>query len=99
MHTEPVTRDYLRGNVVPFDNHRRRLRVEYSSAGETHLSGVVVRLPLPARSRTLERKTEAQPLPADNSRDGLTPIEHIVTFFLFLSALSGPALVWTLLSL
>src|SRR5712672_1355506 len=97
MHTEPVTRGYQQ-NVVPFDNHRRRLHVEYSSAGETNPRGVVVRLPLPAGSRALERRTDAQTLPSDSNGDRLTPIDSIVAFLLFLSTLTGPALAWMLLS-
>jgi hypothetical protein len=97
MHTEPVTRGYQR-NVVPFDNHRRRLHVEYWSAGETHPRGVVVRLPLPSGSRALERRTDAQTPPPDSNVDRLTPIDSIVAFLLFLSTLTGPALVWMLLS-
>jgi hypothetical protein len=91
MHAEPVTRGY-RQNVVPFDNHRRRLHVEHSSGGETNPRGVVVRLPLPAGSRALERRTDAQ------NGDRLTPIDSIVAFLLFLSTLTGPALAWMLLS-
>jgi hypothetical protein len=97
MHTEPVTRGYQQ-NVVPFDKHRRRLHVEYSSAGETHPRGVVVRLPLPAGSRALERRTDAQTPPSDSKGDRLTPIDYIAAFLIFLSTLTGPALVWTLLS-
>ena len=97
MHTEPVTRGYQR-NVVPFDNHRRRLHVEYSSAGETHPRGVVVRLPLPAGSRAVERRTDAQTPPSDSNGDRLTAIDYIVAFLLFLSTLTGPTLVGTLLS-
>jgi hypothetical protein len=72
MHTEPVTRGYQR-NVVSFDNnYRRRLHVAYSSGGEAHLRGVVVRLPLPAGSPALKRTTDAQTSPSDNDRDRLT---------------------------
>ena len=97
MHTEPVARGYQR-NVVPFDNHRRRLHVEYSSAGETHTRGVVVRLPLWAGGRALERRTDAQTLPSDSNGDRLTPIDSIVAFLLFLSTMTAPALAWMLLS-
>jgi hypothetical protein len=83
---------------VPLDNHRRRLHLENSSGGESHPRGVMVRLPLPAGRRALERRTDAQTRPAD-SNEPLTPIEYIVAFLLFLSTLTGPALVWTLLSL
>jgi hypothetical protein len=97
IHTEPATRGHQR-NVVPFDNHRRRLHLEYSSAGETRPRGVVVRLPLPAASRALERRTDAQTPPSDSNGDRLTPTDYIVAFLLFLSTFTGPALVWTLLS-
>jgi hypothetical protein len=83
---------------VPFDNHRRRLHLEHSG-GESQLRGVVVRLPLPAGRRALERGTDTQTRPSDSNGDALTPIEYIVAFLLFLSTLTGPALVWTLLSL
>jgi hypothetical protein len=63
MQTSTVTRGY-QSNVVPFDNHRRRLHFEHSSGGETHPRGVVVRLPLPTASRALERRTDA-PAPED----------------------------------
>jgi hypothetical protein len=56
-------------------------------------------LPLPARSRAPDRRSEAQTPPANTNGDRLTPIDYIVTFLLFLSTLTGPALVWTLLSL
>ena len=95
MHAQPVTRGYLR-NVVPFDNHRRRLHLEHSSAGQTHPRGVVVRLPLPAGSRALERRTDAQT--SSSNGDRLTPIDCIAAILLFLSTLTGPALVWALLS-
>jgi hypothetical protein len=94
MLTEPVTRGDRR-NVVPFDNHRRRLHLEHSSGGESQRRGVVVRLPLPAGRRALECGTR----PSDSNGDALTPMEYIVAFLLFLSTLTGPALVWTLLSL
>ena len=97
MHTEPVARGYQR-NVVPFDNHRRRLHLEHSSAGETHPRDVVVRLPLPAGSRALERRTDAQAPPSDSNGDRLTSTDYIVAFLLLLSTFTGPALVWTLLS-
>jgi hypothetical protein len=84
---------------VPFDNHRRRLHLELSSGGESQPRGVVVRLRLPAGRRALERGTGAQTRPSDSNGDALTPIEYIVAFLLFLSTLTGPALVWTLLSL
>ena len=82
---------------MPLDNHRRRLRLENSSGGKSHPRGVMVRLPLPAGRRALERRTDAQTRPAD-SNEPLTPIEYIVAFLLFLSTLTGPALVWTLLT-
>ena len=72
-------------NVVPFDNRRR------SPTGETHPRGVVVRLPLPAGSRAIESRT-------DNGGDRLSPIDCILTFLLFLSTLTGPVLVWALVS-
>ena len=97
MHTEPLTREDQR-NVVPFDNHRRRLHLEHSSGGESQPRGVVVRLPLPAGRRALERGTDAQTRPSD-SNGPLTLTEYIVAFLLFLSTLTGPALAWTLLSL
>jgi hypothetical protein len=56
-------------------------------------------LPLPARSRAPDRRSEVQTPPANTNGDRLTPIDYIVTFLLFLSTLTGPALVWTLLSL
>ena len=95
MRTEPATRGYQR-NVAPFDNHRRRLHVDFSSAGEVHTRGVVVRLPLPARSRA--SRTDAQTLSSDSEGDRLTPIDSVVAFLLFLSTLTGPALAWMLLS-
>ena len=97
MHTDPVTRGYQR-NVVPFDNHRRRLHVEYLPADKIHSRGVVVRLPLPAESRAVERRTEAQTPLSNSNGNRLTPIEYIVAFLLFLSTLTGPALVWALLN-
>ena len=100
MRTEPRTQGYQR-NIVPFDNHRRRVRLEHLSAGETHPRGVVVRLPLTAASRAPKLGTNAQTAPSESDRDRLTPIDYIVALLLlglFLSALTGPALVWTLLS-
>ena len=97
MHTEPVTRGN-QGNVVPFDNHRRRLHVAHSSAAETDPSGVVVRLPLPAGSRASERTTYAQTSRSDSTEGRLTPFDAIVALLLSLSTLTGPALVWTLLN-
>ena len=97
MHAEPVTRGYQR-NVVPFDNHRRRLHLEHSSAGQTHPRGVVVRLPLPAGSRAQGRRTDAQTTSSERNGDRLTPIDCIAAFLLFLSTFTGPALVWALLS-
>jgi hypothetical protein len=97
MHTEPVTRGN-QGNVVPFDNHRRRLHVAHSSAAATHPSGVVVRLPLPAGSRALERTTDAQTPRSDSNEGRLTAFDAIVALLLSLSTLTGPALVWTLLN-
>jgi hypothetical protein len=97
MHAEPVTRGYQR-SVVPFDNHRRRLHLEHLSAGETHPGGVVVRLPLPAGSKALERRTDAQTSPSERNGDRLTPIDCIAAFLLFLSTFTGPALVWMLLN-
>ena len=70
-------------NVVPFDNRRR-------SPIETHPGGVVVRLPLPAGSRTLESRTGG---------DRLSPIDCIVVSLLFLSTLAMPGLVWALVSI
>jgi hypothetical protein len=95
MQTELVARSHQR-NVVPFDNHRQRLRLEYSRTGEPHPRGVVVRLPLPAEGRTLESRTNTQPSLSDNGGDRLTPIDCIVAFLLFLSTLTGPAVVWLL---
>ena len=97
MHAEPVTRGYQR-SVVPFDNHRRRLHLEHLTGGESHLRGVVVHLPMPAGRRALQHRTDAQTRPSD-SNGPLTLTEYIVAFLLFLSTLTGPALVWTLLSL
>jgi hypothetical protein len=97
MHTEPVTRGYQK-NVVPFDNHRRRLQIAHSSADETHSRGVVVRLSLPAGSPALEGTADARTFASDSNRDRLTPIDWIVAFLLFLSTLTGPALAWALLS-
>jgi len=97
MHTAPMTRGDQR-NVLPFDNHRRRLHLEHLTGGESHLRGVVVHLPLPAGRGGLERRTDAQTRPSD-SNGPLTLTEYIVAFLLFLSTLTGPALVWTLLSL
>ena len=98
MHTEPLTREGQR-NVVPFDNHRRRLHLEHSSGGEFHPRGVVVRLPFPAGRRALQHRTDAQTRPSVINGEPLTPIDYIVAFLLFLSTLTGPALAWTLLSL
>ena len=72
-------------NVVPFDNRRRSL------TGETHPRGVVVCLPLPTGSRPLESRT-------DSGGDRLSPIDCIVAVLLFLSTLTGPVLVWSLVS-
>jgi hypothetical protein len=84
MRTERVARSHQR-NVVPFDNRRR------SPTGEPHPRGVVVGLPLPAGSRALESRT-------DSGGDRLSPIDCIVTVLLFLSTLTGPVLVWALVS-
>jgi len=84
MRTRLVAQAHQR-NVVPFDNRRR------SRAGETHPRGVVVRLPLPAGSRALESRT-------DSGGDRLSPIDCIVVSLLFLSTLTGPVLVWALVS-
>jgi hypothetical protein len=89
MRTEPGTPGYQR-NIVPFDNHRRRLHVKHSSASETYPRGVVVRLPLLG--------TNAQTATSESDGDRLTPIDYIVALLLCLSTLTGPALVWTLLS-
>ena len=94
LKTEPVTRGYQR-NVVPFDNHRRRLHIAHSSAGETHPRGVVLRLSLPAGSPAPEG---ARTSVSDSNRDRLTAIDWIVAFLLFLSTLTGPALVYSLVS-
>jgi hypothetical protein len=94
LHTEPVTQDCP---VVPFDNHRRRLHVAYSSGSETHSPGVVIRLPLPAGSPALNRTTDAPTSPSDSNGDRFTAIDGIVAFLLFLSTLTPPALAWTLL--
>ena len=95
MSTEPVTPGYPT-NVVPFDNHRRRLHFGHSSAGETTPRGHVVRLPT-AASRALKLRTDTQTSPSGNG-DRLTPVDYVVAFLLFLSTLTGPALVWTLVS-
>ncbi len=95
IHTRPVTQGYQR-NVVPFDNHRRRLR--HSSASAIHPRGVVVRLPLTAGGRAPELATDAQIATAADYGDRLTRTDYIAVFLLFLSTLTGPALVWTLLS-
>jgi hypothetical protein len=95
LHTEPGTRDY---HVVPFDNHRRRLHVASSAAGEIHPLGVVIPLPLPVGSSALQRTTEAPTSPSDSNGDRFTVTDGIVAFFLFLSTLTAPALAWTLLS-
>jgi hypothetical protein len=97
IHAEPVPRGYQR-NVVPFDNRRRRLHVAHSSVAGTHPSGVVVRLPLQAGSRALERTTGAQASRSDSNEGRLTPFDCIVALLLCLSTLTGPALVWTLLN-
>ncbi len=97
IHTGPVTPGYQR-NVVPFDNHRRRLHLEHSSKGKTQRRGVVVRLPLTAGSRALEPTADTQAAPSESNGDQLTRIDYIVVFLLFLSTLTGPALVWTLMS-
>jgi hypothetical protein len=97
MHTEPATIAYQR-NVVPFDNHRRRLHFAHSSAAETHPSGVVVRLPLSAGSRASVRATDAQTSRSDSNEGRLTAFDAIVALLLSLSTLTGPALVWTLLN-
>jgi hypothetical protein len=96
MHTERVARSHQR-NLVPFDNPRRRLHLEYSSAGKLPSRAVVVRLPLPAGSRALESRTDTQ-TPSVNGGDRLTPIDCVVTVLLFLSTLTGPVLVWALVS-
>jgi hypothetical protein len=57
-----------------------------SPTGETHPRGVVVRLPLALESRT------------DSGGDRLSPIDCIVAVLLFLSTLTGPVLVWSLVS-
>jgi hypothetical protein len=97
MHTEPVTQGYER-NVVPFDNHRRRMHISHSFAGESHSRGVVVHLSLPAGSPALEGAADARTCASEGNRDRLTPIDSIVAFLLFLSTLTGPALAWALLS-
>ena len=84
MRTEWVARSHQR-NVVPFDNRRR------SPTGETHPRGIVVRLPLRTGSRALESRT-------DSGGDRLSPIDCIVAVLLFLSTLTGPVLVWALVS-
>jgi hypothetical protein len=95
LHAEPVTRGY---HVVSFDNHRRRLHVAFSPAGETHPGGVVIKLPLPAGSPAPNRTTDASTSRSDSNRDRLTATDCIVAFLLFLSTLTAPALAWTLLS-
>jgi hypothetical protein len=98
LHAEPVARGYQR-NVVPFDNHRRRLHIAESSARGVHpTGGVVVNLPLPAGSPALKRTTNAATSPADSNGDRLTATDCIVAFLLFLSTVTGPVLAWTLLS-
>ena len=92
--TNTVTRGH-QGNVVPFDNHRRRLHFEHSSANEAP-RGVVVRLRSAARA--LEHRIDTQSPPSDSNGDRLTPGEFAAAFLLFLSTLTGPALVWALLS-
>ena len=72
-------------NVVPYDNRHR------SPTGETHPRGVVVRLPLPAGSRALVSRT-------DSGGARLSPIDCNVAVLLFLSTLTGPVLVWALVS-
>jgi hypothetical protein len=84
MRTRLVAQAHQR-NVVPFDNRRR------SPTGETHPRGVVVRLPLPAGSRASESRT-------DSGGDRLSPIDCIVAVLLFLSTLTSPVLVWSLVS-
>jgi hypothetical protein len=97
MRTAPVTRGY-QTNVVPFDNDRRKLHIEPSSARETRLSAVVLRLPLMAGSRAAKRRTDAQTAPLESNADRLDAIDYVVAFLLFLSTMTGPVLVWTLLS-
>jgi len=88
MQTRLVARSHQR-NVVPLDDRRRRL-----PTGEPYPRGVVVRLPLPAGSRALEAERPAR----DSSGDRLTPIDYIAVILLFLSTLTGPVLVWALVS-
>jgi len=76
-------------NVVPLEHRRRRL-----PTGEPYPRGVVVRLPLPAGSRAVEAERPAR----DSSGDRLTPIDYIAMILLFLSTLTGPVLVWALMS-
>jgi hypothetical protein len=95
LHTEPVTRGH---RVVAFDNHRRRLHVAFSSAGETHPGGVVIKLPLPAGSPALNRTTDASTPRSASNQDRLTATDCIVAFLLFLSTFTAPALAWTMLS-
>jgi len=71
------------------DDRRRRL-----PTGEPYPRGVVVCLPLPAGSRALEAERPAR----DSSGDRLTPIDYIAMILLFLSTLTGPVLVWALVS-
>ena len=88
MQTRLVARSHQR-NVVPLDDRRRRL-----PTGEPYPRGVVVCLPLPAGSRALEAERPAR----DSSGDRLTPIDYIAMILLFLSTLTGPVLVWALMS-
>jgi hypothetical protein len=49
---------------------------------------------LPAGNRALEAERPAR----DSSGDRLTPIDYIAVILLFLSTLTGPVLVWALVS-
>ena len=82
MQTRLVARSHQR-NVVPLDDRRRRL-----PTGEPYPRGVV------AGSRALEAERPAR----DSSGDRLTPTDYIAMILLFLSTLTGPVLVWALVS-
>jgi hypothetical protein len=95
----PASRDE---NILPFNAQRRVSHVRLSPATRPRLSEVV-RFPLATAAsrqrapRVGEGVTERQK-DSNNNETRFTPLDFVVTAFLILSAFSGPALVWTLLS-
>jgi hypothetical protein len=96
IQTGAATRSYRSGNVVSFDNYRRRSRVEH--ARETQSRGVVVPLPSSTGSRAPKHEISGQVRPVNSNSEQLTPIDYIASSLLLLSAFTGPALVWALLN-